>query len=228
VAEAAAGAGSGARLVSVRFGNVLGSRGSVIPTFMDQIRRGGPVTVTHPDMVRYFMTVQEAAQLVLQAGLTGGSGKVFVLDMGEPVRIAELAREMVRLSGFCPGADMDIRYTGLRPGEKLFEELFAPGEERRTQVHPKVFEALQDHQDPLRLKQGLRSLMELTGSPEPGRQRKIVDCFMRLVPSYQPSPNGLGRLLAGDPAAKPAAVSRAAARHATATWVPAPEFLRPE
>ncbi|MDR3670791.1 MAG: nucleoside-diphosphate sugar epimerase/dehydratase [Holophaga sp.] len=219
---------SSARLVSVRFGNVLGSRGSVIPIFMDQIQRGGPVTVTHPDMVRYFMTIQEAAQLVLQAGLLGDGGKVFVLDMGEPVRIVELAREMVRLSGFCPGADMDIRYTGLRPGEKLFEELFASGEERRTQVHPKVFEAVQDPQDPARLEQGLRRLKALMASVDPDRQRKILECFMHLVPTYQASPSGLGRFLALDPVTRPGPSSRSAARHLTGAWVPSSEFLRPE
>jgi FlaA1/EpsC-like NDP-sugar epimerase len=223
-----AAATAGARLVSVRFGNVLGSRGSVIPIFMDQIQRGGPVTVTHPDMVRYFMTIQEAAQLVLQAGLLGDGGKVFVLDMGEPVRIVELAREMVRLSGYCPGADMDIRYTGLRPGEKLFEELFASGEERRTQVHPKVFEAVQDPQDPARLEQGLRTLMALLVSSDPGRQRKILECFMHLVPSYQASLSGLGRFLGQDPVTRPGPSSRPAPRHLAGAWVPSPEFLRPE
>jgi len=200
---ARAAAEPGARMVSVRFGNVLGSRGSVIPIFRDQIRRGGPVTVTHPDMVRYFMTVQEAAQLVLQAGLLGEGGKVFALDMGEPVRIADLAREMVRLSGYCPGADMDIRYTGLRPGEKLFEELFSSGEERRSRVHAKVFEAVPDTLDPVRLDQGLRSLAALVTSSEPGRSRKMIECFMDLVPTYQPSPTGLGRHLAREASAAP-------------------------
>jgi FlaA1/EpsC-like NDP-sugar epimerase len=203
VARAAAMAGSGVRLVSVRFGNVLGSRGSVIPIFRDQIRRGGPVTVTHPDMVRYFMTIHEAAQLVLQAGLLGDGGKVFALDMGDPVRIADLAREMVRLSGFSPGADIDIRYTGLRPGEKLFEELFASGEERKSQVHAKVFEAVQDTQDAGHLEQGLRTLMGLMADPEPGRQAKIMDCFIAMVPTYQPSPTGLGRFLAQHGTASP-------------------------
>jgi len=200
VARAAGIAGSGVRLISVRFGNVLGSRGSVIPIFMDQIRRGGPVTVTHPDMVRYFMTTQEAAQLVLQAGLLGDGGKVFALDMGDPVRIAELAREMVRLSGYRPGADMDIRYTGLRPGEKLFEELFTSGEEIRSQVHAKIFEALQDPQDSGQLEQGLRNLNALLDHPESERLRNILDCFMAMVPSYRPSPTGLGRFLAKEAA----------------------------
>ena len=193
VAREAAKAGPNLRLVSVRFGNVLASRGSVIPIFKDQIRRGGPVTVTHPDMVRYFMTIPEAAQLVLQAGLLGETGKVFVLDMGAPVHIAELAREMVRLSGFSPGVDMEIQYTGVRPGEKLFEELFSGGEEQRTKVHLKVFEAVQDYRDFAVLDPGLRTLQKIITHPGRGRTSEILNCFMQMVPNYCPSPIGLGR-----------------------------------
>jgi len=195
VIRAAHEAPEGSRYVSVRFGNVLGSRGSVIPLFRDQIRRGGPITVTHPDMVRYFMTIPEAGQLVLQAGILGGTGRVFALDMGEPVHIVDLARDMARLSGLSPGVDIDIQFTGARPGEKFFEELFTDVEDRKTYVHPKIFEAVQDPRDPALLEQGLAALRLAPGLPEGARQREMLSWFMKLVPVYRPSPSGLGRYL---------------------------------
>ena len=127
------------KFMAVRFGNVLGSRGSVIPLFKRQIKRGGPITVTHPDMVRYFMTIPEAVQLVIQAAAMGQGGEVFILDMGEPVRIIDLARDLVRLSGLDPDYDIEIRFTGVRPGEKIVEELITAEEGTSTTAHERIF-----------------------------------------------------------------------------------------
>lgn len=171
----------GTQFVSVRFGNVLGSSGSVVPLFTAQIARGGPVTVTHPDIVRYFMTIPEAAQLVLQAGLVGRSGQIFVLDMGEPVKIVELARMLIRLSGHTE-QEVPISYTGLRPGEKLYEELLADAETTEPTPHAKL--RIAKTAGPLpQVEEVVRWIDEAGALPEAGALREWL---RRQVPEYAP------------------------------------------
>jgi FlaA1/EpsC-like NDP-sugar epimerase len=172
----------GTRFVTVRFGNVLGSSGSVIPTFREQIARGGPVTVTHPEIVRYFMLIPEAAQLVLQAGLMGGGGEIFALEMGEPIRIADLARDMIRLSGLTED-DIRIEFIGLRPGEKLFEELLTDSERTLPTPHPKLRVALAEAAPEAEWWRELESWM--TG-PAPDTAREVKLRLRRFVPEYSP------------------------------------------
>ncbi len=172
----------GSEFVVVRFGNVLDSSGSVIPKFRDQIARGGPVTVTHPEITRYFMLIPEAAQLVLQAGLMGKGGDIFVMDMGDPVKILNLAQDMVRLSGYSDG-DVRIEFIGLRPGEKLFEELLADSETTLSTPHPKLRVArAQTKKMPIKL-DALRAWLEGPAASE----REIKCKLMELVPEYTPS-----------------------------------------
>lgn len=171
-----AAAETGRPYVSVRFGNVLGSRGSVIPVFQRQIAMGGPVTVTHPEMVRFFMTIPEAVQLVLQASALGRNGEVFVLDMGEPVRITDLARDMIELSGYEVDRDIKIVYTGLRPGERLFELLFSAQEDYTQTEHEKIFVTRDNavpHQD--MFERELETLFELARSGKAGEIRAKLD-----------------------------------------------------
>jgi FlaA1/EpsC-like NDP-sugar epimerase len=154
------------KFVAVRFGNVLGSSGSVIPIFRRQIERGGPVTVTHKEMTRYFMTIPEAVSLIVQAGAIGGRGHVYVLDMGEPVSIYELAENMIRLSGKVPERDVPIRITGVRPGEKLHEALWNDDESAEPTQHPKILAASQAPIDPEWLETQLRELERLVEEGE--------------------------------------------------------------
>ncbi|MGB5296902.1 MAG: polysaccharide biosynthesis protein, partial [Thermoanaerobaculia bacterium] len=170
------------RYVSVRFGNVLGSTGSVIPIFRQQIVSGGPVTVTHPEMTRYFMTIAEAAQLVLQAGTMGEGGEIFVLDMGEPVRILDLAKDMITLSGLKPYEDVDIVYSGIRPGEKLFEELQTAGEDMAKTRHPKIYIGKVNAYSSDEIQAAVRRLRELVLSGADEELRSYLD---RLLPEAQ-------------------------------------------
>lgn len=167
------------RFITVRFGNVLGSAGSVVPLFQEQIRAGGPVTVTHPDITRYFMTIPEAAQLIMQAAAMGEGGDTFVLDMGEPVRITYLAEQMIRLSGKTPGKDIQIVYTSLRPGEKLEEELFHQDEERIQTGHSKLILARSPDVERPGLQEDLRALEAAVDAYD---ENAIVYLMEKLVP----------------------------------------------
>ena len=168
--------------VSVRFGNVLGSRGSVIPTFLRQIQEGGPILVTHKEMRRYFMTIPEAVQLVLQAGALGKGGELFVLDMGEPVKIVDLARDLIRLSGLEEGSDVEIQYTGVRPGEKLYEEVLFGGEDIRATNHPKVLRTVDDTQDPEFMSRVDGLIRTAVGHS--AAESELRDALRVLVPEY--------------------------------------------
>jgi len=184
---------------SVRFGNVLGSAGSVVPIFERQIRRGGPVTVTHEDMQRYFMTIPEAAQLVLQAAATGSGGEICLLDMGEPVKIVDLARDMITLSGLRVGEDIDIVFTGVRPGEKLFEELHTEGEDIAPTVHPKVKIWKHRKTDWQLIQQCLAELAELVNCPD---RERISAAMKRLVPEYNAQASNFHRTPGAAPAGR--------------------------
>ncbi|MEP6502254.1 MAG: nucleoside-diphosphate sugar epimerase/dehydratase [Betaproteobacteria bacterium] len=170
------------RFMAVRFGNVLGSSGSVIPKFKEQIARGGPITVTHPDIIRYFMTIPEAARLVLQAAAIGASGQVLVLDMGEPVKIVDLARDMIRLSGHSVD-DIRIVFTGLRPGEKLFEELLADADATIATSIPQLRIAKLESRD-----SPVLELLRLAAQPESMSDAEVREYLARVVPEYRPSP----------------------------------------
>ena len=183
----------GTRFLTVRFGNVLGSRGSVIPIFLDQLRHGGPLTVTHPDMVRYFMTIPEAVALVLQTGAIGKGGEVFVLDMGEPMRIMALAEEVIRMHGKVPHEDIKIEVVGMRPGEKMYEELLTAEEGTTSTRHAKIMvanlSADEASVEPDAIMQAFQQILEAPQTSAERRER-IVRELQRWVPSYVPNRDG--------------------------------------
>lgn len=172
------------RFAAVRFGNVLGSRGSVVPTFIKQIESGGPVTVTHPDMQRYFMTIPEAVQLIIQAGALAEGGEIFVLDMGEMVKIDDLARDLIRLAGYEPDKDIKIAYTGIRPGEKLYEELFTDRENMAATKHERIFISKKEMEDAyLNISKTIMTFAR-TGLHN---RAEVLELIMKLLPEYQPN-----------------------------------------
>jgi FlaA1/EpsC-like NDP-sugar epimerase len=176
------GKGSETKFTGVRFGNVLGSNGSVVPLFKKQIEEGGPVTVTHKDIIRYFMTIPEAAQLVLQSGAYARGGEIFVLDMGEPVSIYKLAEDLIRLSGFKPNEDMDIKITGLRPGEKLYEELLMKEEGLTDTSNEKIFIGKPES---IEYKMLLKSIEYLGDVIKDNNNSTLRHAIKNLVPTYR-------------------------------------------
>ncbi|MBR4761608.1 MAG: polysaccharide biosynthesis protein, partial [Clostridia bacterium] len=171
--------------VAVRFGNVLGSNGSVVPRFKKQIEQGGPVTVTHPDIIRYFMTIPEAVSLVLEAGAYAKGGEIFVLDMGDPVKIVDLARNLIRLSGYVPDVDIKIEYSGLRPGEKLYEEKLMASEGLERTDNKLIHICKPVDFDPCTLIKSVSKLMDISYNEDV----KIRDFVMNIVPTYHPAEN---------------------------------------
>lgn len=171
----------GTRFITTRFGNVLGSNGSVIPRFRAQIEKGGPITVTHPEITRYFMTIPEAVQLVLEAGTMGNGGEIFVFDMGKPVRIVDLARKMIQLAGLKPDKDIEIVYTGLRSGEKLYEELLNDGEMVMPTHHDKIHIARVNPVDHEFAKQAIYELLALN---ERKNSAGVVRKMKEIVPEF--------------------------------------------
>jgi FlaA1/EpsC-like NDP-sugar epimerase len=176
---------------AVRFGNVLGSKGSVVPLFKRQIERGGPVTVTHPEVTRYFMTIPEAVQLVIQAGAFANGGEIFILDMGEPVKIIDLAKDMIRLSGLEPNVDIKIQYTGLRPGEKLYEELLLDEEGITATKNEKIYIAKPTYMSVETFLKELEQLKKIILRHRPSKE--LESSIKRLVPTYKIMPGASGR-----------------------------------
>jgi FlaA1/EpsC-like NDP-sugar epimerase len=171
------------KFMAVRFGNVIGSSGSVVPIFKKQIERGGPLTITHPEIKRFFMTVGEAAQLVMQAAAIGNSGEILILDMGEQIKITELARNLITLSGFEPDKDIKIEFTGLRPGEKMQEEILLDIERDKATRHNKIYIAQPSNFDTGRLREHIKTLERYANLMD---ERNIAEKVREMVPSYSP------------------------------------------
>ncbi|MBP8824682.1 MAG: polysaccharide biosynthesis protein [Flavobacteriales bacterium] len=188
--QSLASSGTPMAIITTRFGNVLGSNGSVIPLFRKQIAQGGPVTVTHPEVTRFFMTIPEACRLVLEAATMGKGGEILVFDMGQPVRIADLADRMIRLSGLEPGKDIAITYSGLRPGEKLFEELLADQESTLPTHHPRILIGRTRPAEPLRVLEAINAIL---ASAARGDDRTTVQSMKALLPEYQHTNPGTGK-----------------------------------
>jgi FlaA1/EpsC-like NDP-sugar epimerase len=167
--------------ITTRFGNVLGSNGSVVPIFRKQIEAGGPITVTHPEITRYFMTIPEASTLVIEAGTMGEDEEIFVFDMGEPIKIVDLAKRMINLSGQVAGKDIDIQFTGLRPGEKLFEELFSKNEQLVATHHPKILKALRNDL----CGEFEEHLQQLIQEAAAGNDKAIKQLIKKMVPELE-------------------------------------------
>jgi len=174
------------KFISVRFGNVLGSRGSVIPLFKEQLRKGGPITVTHPEMKRYFMSTSEAVLLVLEASAVGQGGEVFILDMGKPIKILDLAKDMIRLSGYEPDVDIPIVFTHIRSGEKLHEQILSAEEGVEYTEYEKILKARsKNKREPEALMKKINLLIKISG--ENSEEDEIIKLLKEIVPTYKPS-----------------------------------------
>ena len=178
--------------MTVRFGNVLGSSGSVIPIFQEQIKKGGPITITDPTMERYFMSIPEASQLILQAGAIGSGGEVFILDMGKPIKILDIANELIKLSGFEPIVDIDIKITGSRPGEKKIEELSLPDEKLDNTTHDKIFVLKNSDLNDSLLSKLSSDIKKLLNNIEGKNPNQIKQLIASILPEYEPSLNYKG------------------------------------
>jgi FlaA1/EpsC-like NDP-sugar epimerase len=170
------------KFITTRFGNVLGSNGSVVPLFTNQIKSGGPVTITHPDIIRYFMTIPEACQLVLEAGAMGQGGEIFIFDMGKPVKIIDLAKKMIRLAGLKPDEDIEIKIIGLRPGEKLYEELLNDEAKTLPTHHAKIMIATENSGEFFNVE---KQINDLVFAMETGSSNGIVSKMKEIVPEFK-------------------------------------------